>query len=196
MSDEKISQLDPVTDVQDSDDYVLARSGASNRITGASLKAAVGGSQPGVGDWITVDINTGPSVPNDGTNTTITWDGTVYSGGAGSVGLSVDKTKLALTHSGIYTVSAYAQFGTSDQTGLRAVAISQMNVAKFCAGATQSFSGGPIETSVALATISWTGAWEIGDGDLFITALVEGAVGAIPVDYAYLTAVMVAALGT
>lgn len=41
MSDAKISALTAVTTVLDADEYVVARSGASNKITGASLRAAL-----------------------------------------------------------------------------------------------------------------------------------------------------------
>jgi hypothetical protein len=47
MADQKISDLAAVTDVQDTDVYPLARSGATKKITGANLKAgAAAGSQP------------------------------------------------------------------------------------------------------------------------------------------------------
>lgn len=46
MANKRISQLDEVTTVEDADAFVLARSGTSNRISGANLKAAGGGSQP------------------------------------------------------------------------------------------------------------------------------------------------------
>lgn len=53
MADRKISELDAVTDVQDTDDFVLARAGASKRITGLSLASELGGSSSGLPDWIT-----------------------------------------------------------------------------------------------------------------------------------------------
>ncbi len=40
MADMKISELDAVTTVDDTDEYVLARAGESKKITGANLKAA------------------------------------------------------------------------------------------------------------------------------------------------------------
>jgi hypothetical protein len=43
MADQKISGLAPVTDVADTDEYVIARAGASKKITGANLKAAMPG---------------------------------------------------------------------------------------------------------------------------------------------------------
>src|SRR5215471_8994203 len=44
MTDSKISALAAVTDVQTTDEYVVARAGASKKITGANLKAGIGGS--------------------------------------------------------------------------------------------------------------------------------------------------------
>lgn len=41
MADTKISDLAAVTDVQDTDEYVLARAGANKKIDGADLKAGV-----------------------------------------------------------------------------------------------------------------------------------------------------------
>ena len=41
MADTKISALPAVTDVQDSDEYVLARSGGTKKITGANLKTGI-----------------------------------------------------------------------------------------------------------------------------------------------------------
>lgn len=43
MADTKISALSAVTDLLATDEYVLARSGATKKITGASLSAALGG---------------------------------------------------------------------------------------------------------------------------------------------------------
>ena len=43
MADAKISALAAVTTVEDTDEYVLARAGASKKITGADLKAGTGG---------------------------------------------------------------------------------------------------------------------------------------------------------
>ncbi len=43
MPDAKISALTAVTTVDDTDEYVLARTGASKKITGANLKAGTGG---------------------------------------------------------------------------------------------------------------------------------------------------------
>jgi len=40
VADQKISELDPVTTVDDTDAFVLARAGESKKITGANLKAA------------------------------------------------------------------------------------------------------------------------------------------------------------
>lgn len=54
MADKKISELDAVTDVQDTDEYVLARSGASKKITGADLRSEVGGSSAVITDQIVV----------------------------------------------------------------------------------------------------------------------------------------------
>lgn len=45
MADKKISELAAVTTVADTDEYVLERSGASKKITGANLKSEAGGSQ-------------------------------------------------------------------------------------------------------------------------------------------------------
>ena len=46
MSDSKISDLAAVTTVEDTDEYVVARAGASKKITGADLKAGAVGSLP------------------------------------------------------------------------------------------------------------------------------------------------------
>jgi hypothetical protein len=43
MADQKISGLAPVTDVADTDEYPVARAGATKKITGANLKAAMPG---------------------------------------------------------------------------------------------------------------------------------------------------------
>jgi hypothetical protein len=43
MADQKISGLAPVTDVADTDEYAVARAGATKKITGANLKAAMPG---------------------------------------------------------------------------------------------------------------------------------------------------------
>jgi WD40 repeat protein len=43
MADTKISGLAPVSDVQDADEYPVARAGATKKITGANLKAAMPG---------------------------------------------------------------------------------------------------------------------------------------------------------
>ncbi len=49
MADAKISDLTPVTTVEDTDEFVLARSGSSNKITGANLKATSQGLYDGDG---------------------------------------------------------------------------------------------------------------------------------------------------
>lgn len=53
MADSKISALSAVTTVADTDEYVVARSGATNKITGANLKAAVGGADGWIPDSAT-----------------------------------------------------------------------------------------------------------------------------------------------
>ena len=45
MADRKISQLDAVSDLQDTDEFVLARAGDTNKFTGADLKLALGAGQ-------------------------------------------------------------------------------------------------------------------------------------------------------
>jgi hypothetical protein len=47
MADTKISGLAPVTDVQDADEYPVARAGSTKKITGANLKAAMPGGVSG-----------------------------------------------------------------------------------------------------------------------------------------------------
>ena len=43
MADTKISNLAAVTDVQDTDEFVLARAGESKKIDGVDLRAEIGG---------------------------------------------------------------------------------------------------------------------------------------------------------
>lgn len=75
MADTKISNLAAVTDVQATDEFVLARAGATKKLTGASLVGAVGlfnayayvrhelaantaGGTATSGSWLTLPINT------------------------------------------------------------------------------------------------------------------------------------------
>lgn len=70
MPDKKISELDPVTDVQATDDFVLARSGETNRITGANLEAAFGGGDGSQSAYIRDEKSSGT---NGGTFTNGAW---------------------------------------------------------------------------------------------------------------------------
>jgi len=63
LADEKVTQLPPVSDVEDADSYYLARAGASRQIVGADLKASLASAGPTgpTGAASTVPGPTGPS---------------------------------------------------------------------------------------------------------------------------------------
>lgn len=85
MTDRKISELVAVTTVEDTDEYVVARAGASNKITGADLKAEIGGAIPSQWEF---DPETGALTLNfAGDDTTVPI--TITSGSGATVGFNI-----------------------------------------------------------------------------------------------------------
>jgi hypothetical protein len=70
LADKKISELDAVTDVQATDEFVLARGGASKKITGANLESEMGGGS--LPAWWTVDSTPGDESVDFGGQVTVT----------------------------------------------------------------------------------------------------------------------------
>lgn len=151
-----------------------------------------GGSQPGVGDYVSADTSSSPSIPNNGTATKVTFDDGVVEGGTGDVKLAVNQQDITFASTGIYSLSAYLLFDAADPTGSRSVGLAVAgpgSVIQDVTGAEAATGNG------AAAAVSWVLPITNIATTAHVNASVKGAADAVALNYAFVTVTKLAPLG-
>ena len=165
MADTKISALPAVTDVQDADAYVLARAGATQKITGANLKAAVASSSARVASALArkmADFTAiGAAVTFTNAASTGIASGVTYSPAAAGTATTVSGSpNLTAVTGGPYVVGDYLR-GSGIPAGAKITAYnSGAGTMTISGNATASASG------VAVATPSRSVPWRYNGCDI------------------------------
>jgi hypothetical protein len=176
MTDRKISELVAVTSVDAADEFVLARSGSSNKITGANLTASVGGTPS------FARVQHAASIP--------TWDGSTLPFDVVSVdadGLwDAANHQFVAQQAGWYEVSAYVAgsgYGVSEDAAAND-GVAYVTAVVFGSG--DNLSAGQSLHAAVLSGV-WIvpplyGHTQLGIGDAVV---IQGSGGAVPSNFTF-----------
>lgn len=173
MADSKISDLAAVSDLLTSDEYVLARAGASKKITGANLKTGVLG--PGALELVyryqvagsdKATIDTGVDTPDAGTNDWTNGDLLeVYFSARSDQAVVIGVFNLTVNNdtSSIYDSQLVQASGSTTVAG--AAVAGAANWAQGLVHAANSGSGYPGSCNIILPNYANTVLWKVGEMD-------------------------------